>query len=119
MCVSVYGFLVFFLSLPLLLLRRSYRWLLLHMITLIDAHALGRTPLGEGSVRRRDLNLSTHNSHKRQISMSLAGFEPAFPASERPQTPAVDRPATGIGCVCHGDKAWNVWCLGKDCRFSH
>ena len=29
--------------------------------------------------------------------MTLAGFEPAIPASERPQTHALDRAATGIG----------------------
>jgi len=29
--------------------------------------------------------------------MPLVGFEPAFPASERPQTDALDRSATGIG----------------------
>jgi hypothetical protein len=29
--------------------------------------------------------------------MSLAGFEPAIPARERPQTHALDRAATGIG----------------------
>jgi hypothetical protein len=29
--------------------------------------------------------------------MSLAGFEPNFPASERPQTYTLDRSATGIG----------------------
>jgi hypothetical protein len=28
--------------------------------------------------------------------MSLTGFEPALPASERPQTHALDRTATGI-----------------------
>jgi hypothetical protein len=28
--------------------------------------------------------------------MSLTGFEPAFPASERPQTHAFDRASTGI-----------------------
>ena len=28
------------------------------------------------------------------------GFEPAFPASERPQTHALDRAATGIGHIC-------------------
>jgi len=37
----------------------------------------------------------THNSHKRQTSMSLAGFEPAIPASERSQTHALDRATTG------------------------
>jgi hypothetical protein len=29
--------------------------------------------------------------------MQLAGFEPTVPASERPQTHALDRAATGIG----------------------
>jgi hypothetical protein len=47
---------------------------------------LGRTPLDEWSVRRRDLYLTTHNTHKTQTSMSPAGFEPTIPASERSQT---------------------------------
>src|SRR5215470_11060971 len=46
---------------------------------------------------RRDLYLITHNTHKRQTSMPPAGFEPAIPASEGPQTHASDRAATGIG----------------------
>ena len=29
--------------------------------------------------------------------MPLAGFEPAIPESERPQTQVLDRAATGIG----------------------
>ena len=58
---------------------------------------LGRTPLDEGSARRRDLYLTTHNIHKRQTSMPPAGFEPVIPASERPQSHAFDRAATGIG----------------------
>ena len=32
-----------------------------------------------------------------QTSMPPAGFEPAIPASERPQTHALDHAATGIG----------------------
>jgi len=48
---------------------------------------LSRAPLDEWSVRRRGLYLTTHNSHKRQTSLSPAGFEPAFPTSEWPQTP--------------------------------
>jgi len=32
--------------------------------------------------------------------MSPAGFEPAIPASERPQTQALDRAAAGIGVLC-------------------
>ena len=57
----------------------------------------GRTPLDVWSARRRDLYLTTHNTYKRQISMPPKGFEPAIPASERPQTHALNRAATGIG----------------------
>jgi hypothetical protein len=58
---------------------------------------LGRTLLDEGPARRRDLYLTTHNTHKRQTSLTLAGFEPTILVSERPQTHALDRAATGIG----------------------
>jgi hypothetical protein len=58
---------------------------------------LSRTPLDEGSARRRDLYLTKNNTHKRQTSMPPTGFEPTIPASERPQTHALDRAATGIG----------------------
>jgi hypothetical protein len=58
---------------------------------------LGRTPLDEGSARRRDLYLTTHNVHKRQTSMPPVGFEPAIPANEWPQTHTLDRAATRIG----------------------
>ena len=34
--------------------------------------------------------------HKRQTSMTPAGFELAIPASERPQNHALDHTATGI-----------------------
>ena len=52
--------------------------------------------------------LTTHNTHKRQTSMPPVGFEPTIPASERPQTYALDRAATETGstyvciyvCVC-------------------
>jgi hypothetical protein len=57
---------------------------------------LGRNPLDEWSARRRDLYLTTHNNHKRQTSMSLAGLESAIPANERPQTHTLDRATTGI-----------------------
>jgi hypothetical protein len=57
----------------------------------------GTTPLDEWSARRRDLYLTTHSTHKRQTSIPPAGFEPAIPASERPQTDALDGAATGIG----------------------
>jgi hypothetical protein len=35
---------------------------------------LGRTPLDEGPARRRDLYLTTYNTHKRQTSMPPVGF---------------------------------------------
>jgi len=56
-----------------------------------------RTPLYEWSDRRRDLYLTTYNTHKKQTSMLPAGFKPTIPASERPQTHALDRAASGIG----------------------
>jgi hypothetical protein len=60
-----------------------------------------RAALDGWSTRHRDLYLTTHNTHKRQTSALPAGFEPAIPASERQQTHAVDRAATGIGSVPH------------------
>ena len=46
---------------------------------------VGKTPLDEWSARRRDLYLTTHNTHNRQISMSPVGFEHKISAGERPQ----------------------------------
>ena len=39
--------------------------------------------------------------------MPSVGFEPAIPASERPQTYALDRAATGTGNLGHGTQYWN------------
>jgi hypothetical protein len=55
------------------------------------------TPLDEWLAWCRDFYLTTNNTHNRQTSMPQAGFEPTFPATERPQTHALDRPAPGIG----------------------
>ena len=70
-------------------------------------NTVGRTPVDEWSARRRDLYLTTHNTHKRQTSMPPVGFELTISVSERPQTYALDRAATGTGiyiyiyiCVC-------------------
>ena len=41
---------------------------------------VGRTPLDECSARRRDLYLTTHDTHNRQISMPPVGFEPKISA---------------------------------------
>jgi len=59
--------------------------------------SVDRTPLDELSARRRDLYLTTHNTHNRQTSMSPVGFGPTIPAGERPQTHALGRAATGTG----------------------
>ena len=45
---------------------------------------VGRTPLDEWSARRRDLYLTRHDTHNRQISMPPVGFEPTISAGERP-----------------------------------
>jgi hypothetical protein len=59
-----------------------------------------RTPLDEYPARRRDLYLTTNNTHNRQTSMPPARFEPTIPESEWPKTHALDRAATGIGYPC-------------------
>jgi hypothetical protein len=65
------------------------------MITLRHT-AVGRTPLDGWSARRRDLYLTTHNTHNRQTTDMLpVRFEPTIPASERPQTHALDRVTSG------------------------
>jgi hypothetical protein len=62
-------------------------WLLIKNIIKNLRHTtLGRTPLDEWSARRKDLYLTTHNTHERQTSMTPAGFEPTIPTRERPQT---------------------------------
>jgi hypothetical protein len=68
-------------------------------ITHIWHATVGRTPLDEGTARRRDLYLTTQNTHKRQTSMPPAEFEPMILVSERLQTHALDCTATGIGSL--------------------
>ena len=78
-------------------------------------HTLGRTSLDEGSVRRRDLYLTTHKTHNGHTSMTPAGFEPAIPASERPQTYAIDRAATGVDILHISDM--KMWIFGLQNRY--
>ena len=52
---------------------------------------------GQVAARRKDRYLTTHNTYHRQTLMPSVGFETAIPASERPQTYALDRAATGTG----------------------
>ena len=90
-------------------------WLLIFMRFLDHTQrrtTVGRTPLNEWSVRRRDLYLTTHNNHNRQTSMpptcwgflinlknptASAGFEPANlgtkgqHATSRPPKPLIHK----------------------------
>ena len=72
--------------------------------TTLTVHTtLGRTPLDEWYAPRRDLFLTTHNTHKRKTSMLPAEFEPTIPARKRPQTDALGRAATSIGIFTLGE----------------
>ena len=57
---------------------------------------MGRIPLDEWSARRRDIYLTTNNYYDRHPCHRRVS-NPAIPASERPQTDALDRAATGKG----------------------
>jgi hypothetical protein len=46
----------------------------LHDHTHLRHTTVGRTPVDEGPARRRDLYLTTHNTHKRQKSMPRTVF---------------------------------------------
>jgi len=60
---------------------------------------VGRTPLDGWSARRRNLYRTIHNNHNRQTS--------TIPSSERPQTYALDRAATGIAIKKPGIRKTN------------
>ena len=81
--------------------RNSFQWTRVSSLSKLHDHTQRhhtRTHLDKRSGRHRDLYLTTHNNHNRQTSMPQAGFEPTIPVSERLQTHALDRAATGIGC---------------------
>ena len=59
---------------------------------------VGRTPLDKWSARRRDLYLTTQNTHNRQTSMPPVGFESTISTAKRPQTYSLDRAATWTDC---------------------
>jgi hypothetical protein len=46
---------------------------------------VGMTPLDEWSARRKDIYLTTHDTHNGQISITPVGFEPRISVGERPQ----------------------------------
>jgi hypothetical protein len=67
-----------------------------HTNTHVCTNTLGRTTPDEGTARHRDLYLTPHNTPNRHINASV-GFEHPIPASEGPQTNALEYVATGIG----------------------
>ena len=78
---------------------------------------VGRTPVDEWSACRRDLYLTTHNTHNGQTSVPPAGFEPTIWEGERPQTHALDRAATGTGIsiifmLHNSNRNYNLNCYG-------
>ena len=81
---------------------------------------VGRTPLDEWSARRRDLYLTTHDTHNRQISMPPVGFKPTISAGERPQAVSgtsrclfSDKYKTHKYSVGRAYSCWmlNCWCI--------
>jgi hypothetical protein len=57
---------------------------------------MGRIPLDCRSAQLKNLCLTTHNTHNRQISMPSVGIKPKIPPSQRPQFHFLDRAATGL-----------------------
>jgi hypothetical protein len=97
--------------------RDSHQWTRASSFTRFLDHTqwrttVGRTPLDEWSIRRRDLYLS-HNNHNRQTSMPPVELEPTISAGDRPQTYALDRAATGTGCVVRSTDIFWVNLLGR------
>jgi len=68
-----------------------------HFTITLRHDTLSRTLLDEWSARRKDLYLTTDNTHNRQTSVPPAGFEPAIPVSQQLQTHTLDSAANGMG----------------------
>jgi len=69
-------------------LRNNHYWPMVSSLSRTNTvrhTTFGGTPLDEWSARRRQLYLTTHNTHKRQKCMTPAGFETLIPAIKRPQ----------------------------------
>jgi len=82
--------------------RNTPQWFRASSITRFLDHnrwctTVGRTPLDEWSARRRDLYLTTYNTHNRHTSVSPVGFEPTISVGQRSQTYYLDRAANGTG----------------------
>jgi hypothetical protein len=86
-------FLFFFGATVLLGSRPPLCWSLAFSLL---GHITVKKTLDEWSAWRRDLYPTTHNTRRRQSSVPPAGFEPSIPASDRPQTHALERAVAGI-----------------------
>jgi hypothetical protein len=107
--------LFFLLILLYFFCRNSPQWTRTSSFTRFLDHTqrrtrVGRTPLDEWSARRRDLYLTTHNTHIRQMSMPQVGFKPTISADEPPQTYALDRVATGTGYSVTLMHKFSIYC---------
>jgi hypothetical protein len=108
--LTIHGFLLLLLLLAFTTHLRVLVSSFLRFLDHIQRHTIVcTTPLDEWSARRRDLYMTTHNTHNRQTSMPSAGFELSIPAGERLQIHVLDRSATGIGNtrLC-APKMWTV-----------
>jgi hypothetical protein len=76
------------------------------MNTLNDTHSVGLLCTRD----RTAAHLTTHNPHKRRTSMPPAGFDPATPARERPQTHALARlPESAMKLIMQ----WHMQCYSQ------
>ena len=75
--------------------------------TRTHTHTQGATPVEQGSAPSTVLYLTTRNIHNRQTDMPPAGFEPAIPATDRPQTHTSDRAAPGMGTFTFHSSKWH------------
>jgi len=83
-----YFYLLFYFIIIFYFWRNSPQWAMVSFLRFLDHTqrriTAGRTSLDEWSARRRDLYLTTHNTHNRGTSMSPMGFEPTISEGERP-----------------------------------
>jgi hypothetical protein len=90
-CMSLYRIYFFCLRRSL---TRAYA---ASCLTFLDhTHLVGPLRKGDQHIAQA-ATYTSRNKHERRTLVSSAGFEPAIPIIERPQTYASDRTTTGIG----------------------
>jgi hypothetical protein len=77
----------------------SPMWAMVHTFMRFLVHTqhttVSMTPIDKWSAHRRDLYMTTHNTHKRQTFVPPLGFKPTNSAGGWPHTYALDWVATG------------------------